>query len=74
MPIDHNLHRSSGFRRHEDADYEDDVASVLRSLPQARILTCADEPRFSFGNPAKHSFWEEVKAWEECIANGGRPG
>jgi hypothetical protein len=75
MPIDFDkLYQSSGFRSHGDPIYEEQMARLVRDLPQPRILSCADEPRIPFSIPPKHPFMEHVRAWEECVAKGGRPG
>jgi hypothetical protein len=74
MPInEEDLYRSSSFRSHGDRYYEW-IEHVKLDLPRARILTRADIPRIGFSDPPKHTFWEEVEDWMECIANGGRPG
>jgi hypothetical protein len=75
MPIDFDkLYRSKGIRCHHDPIYEEQMARLLRDLPQPRILSCADEPLIPASSPRRHTFWEELKAYEECIAKGGRPG
>jgi hypothetical protein len=66
-----DAYRSSGFRSHSD-EYEAWMENVMRKLPRPRIMTRA-EPLIPFSHPRKVSFFEELRAWEEYDAAGGRP-
>jgi hypothetical protein len=70
MLID-DLYRSSSFRSHS-AEYEEEMGRVKWNIPCPRIMTCA-EPLIPFSHPRKVSFFEELRAWEEYEAAGGRP-